>query len=125
MGERHVVCGTSDIKEGEASGFVLMVVGESGEPAPWPILITRKNNRIYGYENTCPHQRQRLDLAPGQFVDKEGKFISCSKHHAQFDLDTGECFMGPCKGARLTPISVVVECDDVCVVGVRVAETKQ
>ena len=71
MSERHVVCGTSDIKEGEASGFVLMVKGDGGEPAPWPILITRKNGRIYGFENTCPHQRQRLDLSRARFSTRK------------------------------------------------------
>ena len=122
MEELYVVCRISDIKEGEAAGFVLMQVEEGGEPKAWPILVRRKGDRIYGYENTCPHQRGRLDASPGQFLDKDGKFISCGKHHAQFDLDTGECFMGPCQGERLTPITVVIDDDDVCVTGVRLVE---
>jgi len=122
MDELFVVCQTYQIEDGLASGFVLMRAEESGEAKPWPILITRKGNNFYGFENSCPHQGSRLDTTPGQFMDEEGNFISCGKHHAQFDLDSGECFIGPCQGHRLTPIGLVIDDGDVCVTGVRLAE---
>ena len=55
MDKLFVVCQTFQIEEGQATGFVLMRAEESGEPKPWPILITRKSNQFFGFENTCPH----------------------------------------------------------------------
>jgi len=101
---------------------VLMREGENGEPKPWPIMITRKCNQFYGYENACPHQGERLDTTPGQFLDEDENFITCGNHQAQFDPDTGECFIGPCKGERLTPINLVIDDGDVCLTGVVLAE---
>lgn len=122
MDELFVVCRTIEIDDGQVSGFTLMRAEDSGETAPWPILITRKANKFFGYENVCPHQGSRLDVNPGQFLDEEGNFITCGKHRAQFDPDTGHCFIGPCQGQRLTPISLVVDEGDVCVTGVLLAE---
>ena len=48
MEELYVVCRISDIKEGEATGFILMRVEEGGEPKAWPILVRRKGDRIFG-----------------------------------------------------------------------------
>lgn len=122
MDELYVVCPTFSIEDGQAAGFVLMRAEDSGEARPWPILITRKGNQFYGFENACPHQGTRLDTNPGEFLDEEGNFITCGKHHAQFDLDTGHCFIGPCQGERLAPIKLVIDEGDVCVTGILLAE---
>jgi nitrite reductase/ring-hydroxylating ferredoxin subunit len=122
MDELFVICRTVEIEDGMASGFVLMKAEESGDAAPWPILITRKGNNFYGFENSCPHEGTRLDTQPGSFMDEEGNFIECGRHHAQFDIDTGECFIGPCQGRRLTPIKLVIDDGDVCVTGVLLAD---
>ncbi len=58
----------------------------------------------------------------GEFMDEAGNFIVCSKHGAQFDIDTGHSFSGPCQGKALTPIRIVVDDGDVCVTGVQLAE---
>jgi nitrite reductase/ring-hydroxylating ferredoxin subunit len=122
MDELFVICRTVEIEDGEATGFVLMKAEESGDTAPWPILISRKGNNFYGFENACPHEGTRLDTNPGSFMDEENNFIECGRHHAQFDIDTGECFIGPCQGARLAPIKLVIDDGDVCVTGVMLAD---
>jgi nitrite reductase/ring-hydroxylating ferredoxin subunit len=122
MDELFVICRTVEIEDGEATGFVLMKADAGGDAAPWPILITRKGNNFYGFENACPHEGTRLDTSPGSFMDEENNFIECGRHHAQFDIDTGECFIGPCQGARLTPIKLVIDDGDVCVTGVMLAD---
>jgi nitrite reductase/ring-hydroxylating ferredoxin subunit len=122
MDELFVICRTVEIEDGEATGFVLMRAEESGETAPWPILISRKGNNFYGFENACPHEGGRLDTQPGNFMDDENNFIECGRHHAQFDIDTGHCFIGPCQGKRLTPIKLVIDDGDVCVTGVMLAD---
>ncbi len=122
MGELYVVCRTIEIDDGQATGFVLSKASETGEPKPWPILISRKGNQFFGFENVCPHKGARLDTRPGQFMDEEGNFIVCGEHNAQFDLDTGLCFIGPCQGKSLTPITLVIDDGDVCLTGVELAE---
>lgn len=117
MEELFVICRTRDVQEDEARGFVLARLTDAGTQ-PWPIFITRKAGRYYGYENSCPHGGERLDRIPGEFLDEEGNFLSCGKHHAKFDLDTGHCFIGPCQGQALAAIPLVIDDGDICITGV-------
>jgi len=123
MSELYAICQNGEIEDGDATGFLLMRITSTGEPKPWPILITRKGNNFYGFENACPHKGEQLDANnPDAFLDEEGNFLTCQHHGAQFDLDTGKCFIGPCQGKSLTPITIVVDDGDVCVTGVELAE---
>ena len=122
MSELYAICQNGAIEDGDATGFLLMRITSTGEPKPWPILITRKGNNFYGFENACPHKGEQLDASPGVFLDEEGNFLTCGHHGAQFDLDTGKCFIGPCQGQSLAPITIVVDDGDVCVTGVELAE---
>jgi len=122
MGELYAICQNGEIDDGSAVGFTLMRAGETGQGEAWSILITRKGNNFYAFENNCPHQKQRLDTTPGEFLDEDGNFITCGHHGAQFDLDTGKCFIGPCQGQSLTPIECVVDDGDVCITGVQLVE---
>jgi nitrite reductase/ring-hydroxylating ferredoxin subunit len=72
MNELYAICQTGEIEDGDATGFVLMRIEETGERKPWPILITRKGNNFYGFENACPHKGERLDSEAGHFLDEEG-----------------------------------------------------
>jgi nitrite reductase/ring-hydroxylating ferredoxin subunit len=122
MGDLYAICRTSEIADSGAAGFVLMRVEKSGAARFWPILITRKGNRFYGYENACPHEGTPLDATPGQFFDDAGDFLMCGRHRSRFDLDTGHCFVGPCQGRRLVTVDLAIDDGDVCVAGVRLAE---
>jgi nitrite reductase/ring-hydroxylating ferredoxin subunit len=123
MDELFVICRTGEVEDGRATGFVLSRAVESGPAQPWPIVISRKGNNFYGFENKCPHQGAKLDARrPGELMDEDGNFIACSEHNARFDLDTGHCFIGPCQGARLTPLTLVVDDGDLCITGVALAE---
>jgi len=122
MIELYAICQTGEIEDGEAVGFLLMRIEETGEAKPWPILITRKGNSFCGFENVCPHNGERLDAEPGRFLDEEGNFLTCGHHQAQFDIDTGHCFIGPCQGKSLKSIDIVIDDGDVCLTGVQLAE---
>jgi nitrite reductase/ring-hydroxylating ferredoxin subunit len=122
MDTLFAICATYAVDDGQAAGFMLMRKQLDGGAKPWPILITRKGNNFFGFENACPHQGMRLDTVPGEFMDEEGNFITCGNHHAQFDLDTGHCFIGPCQGQALTPIRLIIDDGDVCLTGVDLAE---
>lgn len=122
MDALFVVCRTIEIDDGQASGFVLMRVDEDREAKPWPIIITRKANQFFGFENACPHQGTRLDVRLGQLMDEEENFLECGQHQAKFDLDTGHCFIGPCQGKALTAVPLVIDDGDICLSGIELAE---
>lgn len=122
MDTLFAICPTYTVDDGGAAGFMLMRKEPDGGAKAWPILITRKGNNFFGFENACPHQGLRLDTRPGEFLDEDGNFITCGNHQAQFDLDTGHCFIGPCQGKSLTPIKLIIDDGDVCLTGVDLAE---
>lgn len=117
------ICHVNDIPSRRARGFVLARRHDDGMLRPWLIFIIRWGKQVLGYENCCPHEGVNLDWERDQFLDSEGLRIQCGKHGAQFDLGTGECVDGPCLGARLTPVNLIVDDEgDICVVGVTLEE---
>lgn len=118
----YAVCHVNDVIKRRAAGFVLARLNEEGKTVPFPIVVVRKQGKFYAYVNRCPHQGARLDFEPRQFLDASGHFLLCGKHGAQFELDTGLCNDGPCLGERLEPVEVVIDEDEVCIVGVNLAE---
>jgi len=120
MDELFVICRAGEIADGQISSFALTRAED--KTTPWRIMVSRKGNNFYGYVNDCPHQGGRLDVNPGEFLDEDGNFIECGRHKAMFDIDTGACFIGPCKGERLEPLKLVVDDGDLCITGVALAE---
>ena len=72
------------------------------------VALFRRKGRVFAYLNTCPHQGRSLNWAPDEFLFGEDQNLVCAHHGACFDIESGECVDGPCKGASLTPVSVVV-----------------
>jgi nitrite reductase/ring-hydroxylating ferredoxin subunit len=121
--EVFVICGSSEIAPGDAKAFSLWRVDDAGATRPFPIVIARKNAAEYfGYLNVCPHAGVWLNVGDGRFLDPEGAFFQCGRHGARFEIDTGLCVEGSCKGASLEPVAVAVIGGDVCVCGVALAE---
>ena len=72
------------------------------------LALFRREGEVFAYLNTCPHQGHSMNWAPDEFLfGKDGKMI-CAHHGACFDITTGECVDGPCKGASLTRVGVSV-----------------
>ena len=65
------------------------------------IFVINKQGQFYGYYNVCPHAGWPLNLNPDVFLDTNKEFIQCANHMAAFDIRSGNCFAGPCKGASL------------------------
>jgi len=78
------------------------------------LVLFRAGGRICAYLNACPHQGRDLAFAPNEFLfDPDGRLI-CPHHGAIFDVVTGACLDGPCTGASLTPLGVLVRDGKVC-----------
>jgi nitrite reductase/ring-hydroxylating ferredoxin subunit len=118
----YAICRMNEIPSQKARGFHLMIVGDDGNPRPWPIIVVRWGRQVFGYVNKCPHDGVNLDWERNQFLDPNGIRLMCGKHGALFELGTGNCVEGPCKGRSLTPVALAVLDEDICVVGVRLVE---
>ncbi|ENZ94595.1 hypothetical protein O1K_15374 [Xanthomonas fragariae LMG 25863] len=57
----------------------------------------------------CLHAGRRLDWAPGQFLKTKGGHLVCAAHGAAFELSSGECISGPCRGQSLLTVPVRIE----------------
>ena len=71
------------------------------------ILLRRTGERVQAWLNICPHAGRRMDYAPGKFLVDQGRLV-CAAHGASFELEQGVCVAGPCRGASLVPLEVVV-----------------
>ncbi len=117
----YVICALNDIQSQKAAGFNLMVV-EEGEQRPLSLVIVRWGRQVFGYVNKCPHDGVKLDWERNQFLDGNGLRLMCGKHGALFELGTGICTDGPCKGRTLKPIELEVIDGDICAKGITLGE---
>ena len=62
-----------------------------------------------------PHIGTPLDFMPDQFLTRDRRHLLCSTHGALFEIATGLCIYGPCKGRSLRAVSVALR-DGVVVV---------
>lgn len=118
----YAICSINDIPSRRAMGFNLMIVDEDGTKRPWPIVVVRWGKQVFGYVNQCPHDKVNLDWERNQFLDPNGLRILCGKHGSLFEIGTGTCVDGPCKGESLTPVALALLDDDICVTGVTLVE---
>lgn len=99
----RVICSLDDLAGRPCRAFTL------GGGA-WPLagFVLRRGDRLYAYRNRCPHAGHRLDLRPHDFLTADGSLIVCRSHGALFEIETGYCVDGPCRGRALEPLPVEV-----------------
>jgi nitrite reductase/ring-hydroxylating ferredoxin subunit len=119
----YAICAMSDIPSQKARGFSLVILDENGQEKSWRIFVVRWGRQVFGYVNKCPHDNANLDWERNQFLEPNyGIRIMCGKHGATFEIGTGQCVEGPCKGRALTPVRLEIIDNDICVLGVTLAE---
>ncbi len=77
--------------------------------ALYSLIIARDDQRIYAYENSCPHARAPLERFDGVMIVEQKRFIVCAMHGASFGLTDGKCVGGPALGTALTREAIYVE----------------
>ena len=91
------------VERGQGLRFSVGVPGGAVQPA----FVIRYRGNLYAYVNRCAHVGIELDWAEGQFFDVSGLYLVCATHGAAYYPESGRCALGPCKGGRLQPLSVV------------------
>jgi nitrite reductase/ring-hydroxylating ferredoxin subunit len=76
----------------------------------WPFrgFVVRKGDRVYAYQNYCVHVGHPLNWIPDGFLSKNRKAIQCASHGAEYEIDTGLCFRGPCVGKSLRKVALEI-----------------
>ena len=99
----ETLCRAADIDP--LSGKEAFVEGPDG---PVCIALFRHADTVHAYLNVCPHQGRSLSFAPDEFLIEDSGELVCPHHGACFDLATGLCVTGPCKGGCLTPVGIEI-----------------
>ena len=86
MSEYYRVCGLDDVPEG---GML------ASEVEDYEIVLIKADGKVYALEDRCSHEDFPLCLG-----NVEGKKITCAKHGAEFDIETG----GVLKAPALVPV---------------------
>lgn len=99
------LCESAALRErGEAVTFEVLEGGRSV-----PAFALRYEQVAVAYLNRCAHVPAEMDWQPGQFWDRDQRFIICSVHGALYEPHHGVCVSGPCPGARLHAIALKEE----------------
>ena len=112
--DRIRLCHASDIGEDQARGFM------TARGAGRKVIVTRREGRLHGWLDACPHYPGGTPMAwkSDAYLNGEGTHLACHSHGALFDIETGECVLGPCLGQRLTRVELTLtEAGDVLIAG--------
>ncbi len=99
-----MLCRLDDLAETGAKGVSL----PEGRPAR-EAFVVRAEGDVYGYVNVCPHIGTPLEFLPDRFLTRDRQQILCSTHGARFEIATGLCVAGPCRGRALRRLPVKIE----------------
>ncbi len=91
-----VVCEFAELEELDCREFS---IGEGD----WPFkgFVVRKGAQAYAYQNFCVHVGHPLNWSPNSFLTPDKSQIICASHGAMYEIESGRCAGGPCKGREL------------------------
>ena len=98
-----VLCPLDALADPGTKGFTV-----PGPDGPRAIFVVRRLGHVFAYENACPHIGTPLDFLPDRFLTRDGRHLLCSTHGALFEIASGLCIHGPCRGQSLKAVPVAV-----------------
>jgi nitrite reductase/ring-hydroxylating ferredoxin subunit len=98
-----VLCALADLADPGAKGVTLEGADRFRE-----IIVVRRLGHVFAYENICPHIGTPLNFLPDRFLTRDGRHLLCSTHGALFEIASGLCTHGPCRGQSLKTVPVAV-----------------
>ena len=110
----QVICDRADLVESVGGGKAVRFMMQRGtqnsknsqNSQKLPCFVVAFGGEIYAYVNKCPHRYTELDWLPGEVFDDEGLYLVCATHGAVFEVNSGLCADGPCKGLSLDRVQV-------------------
>ncbi len=83
-------------------------VAYADEQLPAEVILIRTGQQVNAWLNICPHQGRPLNYAPNKFLQTPDGYLMCAAHGATFDMQSGICVNGPCKGISLKAVPVAI-----------------
>jgi len=76
----------------------------------WPFrgFVVRQGHDVFAYQNYCVHVGHPLNWMPDGFLTKDRTAIICASHGAVYEIDSGLCVGGPCRGKSLQQVQVEI-----------------
>ncbi len=76
----------------------------------WPFrgFVVRQGYEVFAYQNFCAHLGHPLNWSPDDFLTGDKSALMCASHGALYEIRTGKCFAGPCRGRALRKVSAEV-----------------
>ena len=104
MGFEKIVAKSEQLAEGETVKFRFEERNETREG-----FVIRRGGRVIAYRNECRHIPMTMDWVENRFLSLDGCYIQCATHGALYEIETGDCVLGPPAGERLRSFAVVEE----------------
>ena len=101
---KQFLCDLQQLEATQAKSLTTEIHGRTTD-----IFLVRNPDGVFGYIDRCPHTGTPLEWKVDHFLDDRFEHIVCATHGAQFRIENGYCFAGPCKQQSLTALTVVVE----------------
>jgi nitrite reductase/ring-hydroxylating ferredoxin subunit len=100
--EAWVALGSAaSVADGEAKGFG---TGDRGGPK---VILIRRGGVLRAYLDACPHYGGTpMAWRTNAYLSGDGAHLCCHSHNALFDIETGNCILGPCLGQSLTAVDI-------------------
>jgi len=102
------IAALGELKEGGSKKFNLKRPDRVTEA-----FLFLKNGAYLAYLNLCRHWSVGLDFDDNDFFSEDGRWLVCKNHGAIYEPKTGECQGGPCGGASLYRVPLLVKEDGV------------
>lgn len=97
------LCRLGDLPDGDSRGFDPYACGRDS------VFVVRQAANVYAYQNACPHVNGApLAWKKNRYLNAARDRIICNGHGAEFDIATGLCTLGPCRGERLAGLAVTL-----------------
>ena len=84
MPERQWFCELAALSDPGSKGGTLQQEGGELE-----VLLVRRGDEVFAYQNRCPHTGVNLEWQPDRFLDLTNRYIQCATHGALFRLTDG------------------------------------
>lgn len=96
------LCHLDELPDGASRGFDPQRQGQD------TLLLVRQGDRLFGYEDACPHHGTPMAWRKDAYLDAAGQHIVCAAHGALFDIASGRCVLGPCLGDTLRALPILI-----------------
>ncbi|SCA56017.1 putative ferredoxin [Candidatus Terasakiella magnetica] len=96
----ETLCHINELEDGNVTPFSF---GEGKEA--FSMVVYKREEMIRAYWNLCPHFRIPLNK-PGGGILLYNDVLWCVHHSAEFRVEDGHCFSGPCQSGALERIDL-------------------